>query len=96
MSQNGLDLLPVLLGILGTESAVLVGVHFTGDVVLHLLPVNVDVATVNSALHEHEPNAGNDGEGPADLLGGHAGAVPHQRAECNLGQGGLELVCEIK
>lgn len=77
MSQNGLQFLPVFLGILGIESAVLVSIDLTGDVVLNLLPVDVDIATVNSALNEHETNTGNDGEGPADLLGGHAGAVPY-------------------
>ena len=92
VGQNLLELLPISLGILGSESTILVDIDLFGDVILHLLPVDVDVARVDGALDDHEPNTGNDGEGPADLLGSHTAAVADERAKGNLGQGRLELV----
>jgi len=94
MGQNLLQLLPVRLGILGGEGPILVRVDLAGHIVLHLLPIDVDVARVDGTLNDHEAHPGNDGKGPANLLGGHAAAVANKRTEGDLGQGRLELVYE--
>ena len=94
VGQNLLQLLPVRLGILGGEGPILVRVDLADHVILHLLPIDVDVARVDGALNDHEAHPGNDGKGPANLLGGHAATVANERTEGDLGQGRLEPVCE--